>query len=500
MADPNTHDAEYNTEAIHSDGDPWFAQEEPADETYRPHDEPLIHEYEPQDRDQNVDGAVAYTPKVNSILPDPHSPVTEEDCLHIVSYGTVEDVAIADGDESREVGLVSMSIRDEMDDLIHTDFHTLNPLSPLSRDNIKIGQRVRVDIQDYKNVIEWFVYNYPTQLEDSSLLIPHVSDGAYFRQGDICYKGSSGSLLNEPSRYIPTIADAREDDWEHHSTQPSQLDKSYIEIGQMDGNKKILLRDLLQLAQDYFHIDDMWRIIRDQEYRIVELERDARSEDVARTDITLKDIDRSYYKHLGNYYDVNFWDSKPQGVPIKFASRFYGNIEDSVFSLNAVYRDSVYIAFEPPSDPFMGSSEMIDGIEACPLFDADAIPKQFRPDQDQWVSDYGVVFTVLGGSVGLFTRMSGLDFAFRPDGSVWVDHDDLLSTLITFENGTMGAFARVETGGNTTLEWMYRPTKMNPSDPSHYSYENWHYEVYIFTFGGLVRIGKHWGSSQMAGA
>lgn len=475
MADnPNTHDPEYNSEAIHSgDTDPWFTNEEPADETYHPYTEDILHEYEPQDR-PNVP---AYTPKVNtggSYPPDAHYPETEKDLLHIVTYGTVEDVAFAEnGDDeedpdSRREGLVSMSIRDEMDDLIHTDFHTLNPLSLLSEQNVRVGDRVRVDIQDYKNVIEWFVYNYPWLLKCADLLKVGPADGPWFTGDDgLTYKG--GDILRDPDRFDPRRGGSLGEDWEHQ-VPGSLLDTSYLEIGQKDGNKKITIRQFLELIDHYFQISDIWKTLRDHEKRIVDLEKDARKEDVDRGKRIDKEITRSYYNPLPH---TSWDDSSDLGAP----SRFTGNTENGSFSLHLAYQSNQDLTKNPGTgfDIWGTGGEDKLGKRAMRILNAGTIPTEFIPTTFHWIHNYGIILQRVGGWEDLIMGIQAVDIGFDTDGSVWIDVTELDQAYAqpqpSFGLGIFGP------GGFADHRRML-PEK-----------GGWSWLVQIFSFGGVIYIG-----------
>lgn len=459
---PRTHDPEYNTEAIHSEtGDPWFEKEEPPDETYHPHEEELIHEYAPQEREVKIGETPYYTPLVNTggeYEPEPYDPSPEPDAFHIMTYGTVEDVAFSEnGDDeedpdSRREGLVSLSLRDNMDDLIHTDFHSLNPLSLLSETNVKVGDQVRIDIQDYKNVIEWFVYNYPMLLKEVDLLNVRTPDGPWFYDdmqttlnddppkanpmyGKNC-KG--GSLTQEPKVFTPNLGTG--EDWEHQVVG-SQLDKSYLEIGQRDGNKKITLRQFLELLDDYFQISELWKTVRDHEKRLVHLERDVRLEDEVRTHYVRKEIDVSYFPRLGTTPDTPSWKT-PFGHP----AIFEGNVEGQYFSLRLVHQDAYKVPNQLSSGietVFQDPSLYIEkgGKPAIKVLNADAIPEEFRPSEYRWVKNYGMTYSTLGGATNVVTGWCQLDFGFDTDGSVWIDGRAFTGNLIAGDKaGTFSIF------------------------------------------------------------
>lgn len=478
---PNTHDPEYNTEAIHSEADdPWFTREEPADETYHPHDEQVIHqyaenrEYAPQERETRTGNVPAYTPLVNTgenYPPEPYDPSPEPNSLHIVTYGTVEDVAFADNPESRETGLVSMSVRDEMDDLIHTDFHTLNPLSLLNDVNVQIGDRVRVDIQDYKNVIEWFVYNYPWLLKEVDLLKVRKSDGPWFTEDmPTTHYGTANPYYGRPCiggsmTEEPKLAQLTSDyeDWEHQDPE-SQLDKSYLEIGQRDGNKKITIRQFLQLINDYFHIDDIWKTLRDHEKRLVHLERDLREEDSQRG----KRIDFLIEGDRYIKFPHSNWRSDDPGHG--FPSRFTGNVENGQFSLWTSYRDSLHsVGFYP-----WGDAKERGGRGAHQIFAAGTIPDEFKPTTFHWITNYGYVVQRVGGWEYVLNGHGAVDFGFDPDGSVWVAVDDLQGNYEQPKyNQLLGIF-----GPNGLSSHQMLSTT-----------GGWHYLIDIYSFGGVITIG-----------
>lgn len=130
--------------------------------------------------------------------------------FHIRYYGVVEHAEFAPRDpdcfDEKHTGLISLAVRGMGDDHLHTDLHTFNPLSLLVPGSCPPGSRVRVDIQDFDNVILDYIYNYPRQL--------FVED----------YDG-------DPEEFIV---------------------QSFLEIGQWDGNKKMRLIDFLKVVAKHF--------------------------------------------------------------------------------------------------------------------------------------------------------------------------------------------------------------------------------------------------------
>lgn len=491
---PNTRDPEYNTEAIHSNADdPWFTQEEPADETYHPYEEELMHEYAPQEREVQIGKVPAYTPLVNTggeYEPEPYNPAPEDHNMHIVTYGTVEDVAFADGDDERRNGLVSMSIRDEMDDLIHTDFHTLNPLGLLDGKKVEIGDRVRVDIQDYKNVIEWFVYNYPTLLTELDLLQKRAGDGPWFHEDmQTLLSGKSnpmygkdcigGTITDEPQ-----VASKKSgyEDWEHENVG-SQLDKSYLEIGQRDGNKKITLRQFLNIIRDYFHLDEMWATLRDHEKRIVHLERDNRDEDEERNTRVEKSIGGECYELL-NYKSTNSEWTNPMDSKYGWPSYFIGNVEQKQFSLYINYRTAIHEDIQPGAEDWFGPGAQEKGGKfANPLFKANTIPEQFRPNKFQWLQNYGLCMVEIGQWYDLINHSGSVDIGIDPDGSVWVCNEDLVSASV--HRDQMGIFGI--NGSPDHMAWMGIKKVSSPLEPQG---TDMPIDVKIVSFGGIVTVGN----------
>lgn len=448
-----TSDPEYNLRRLHTDAsDEWYAQEEPADGTYHPHDEAAVHDAEPQNGNPP-----AYLPKVNTEIPDAAYPASEPGNMHIMTYGTVEDVAFADGegDPQRRNGLVQMSIRDEMDDLIHTDFHTANPLSLLNEQNVQVGKRVRIDIQDYKNVIEWFVYNYPTLLHQSDLTVKRASDGTW-------YKGGS---VSKDASYTGKTTGGTGEDWEH---KPSggwrQFDKSFLEVGQMDGNKKISIAEFLLLIQDYFHIDDVWAKLRDHEKRLIDLEKDLRQEDNQRSGYTKVNIDRNFFAVLTGHSN---WGSNTD--PRHGDAVFIGNAEQEYIELNVTYKDSIH-THGGAVDPYITQVQSKLGRDALRIFSAGAIPQEFRPTKFHWIQNYGLVYVEPGGWQRLINTMNGIDFGFDTDGSVWVPKADL--PFFDMTQPFYGFFNSKENGGHEEYhEWI--------------SYVR-DYGITIMSFGGVI--------------
>ncbi len=138
----------------------------------------------------------------------------EKGRFHIRYFGTVEHSMSMPHDPTsvthKKGGLISMSIRDDNDNHLHTDVHTFNPLSLLNELNCPQGTRVRVDIQDWDNVIKDFIYNFPTQLCPWQI------------------------------------------DWDSEKKQAS----TYVSLGQYDGNKKMALADFMDLIGSYFRLND----------------------------------------------------------------------------------------------------------------------------------------------------------------------------------------------------------------------------------------------------
>lgn len=131
--------------------------------------------------------------------------------FHIRYYGVVEHSQFAPCDPSRggdiqHSGLVSLAVRGMGDNHLHTDLHTFHPLSLLAEGNCPPGSKVRVDIQDFENVILDYIYNYPEQL--------FVED----------YDG-------DPEEF--TV-------------------QTMVELGQWDGNKKMRLVDFFQVLAKRF--------------------------------------------------------------------------------------------------------------------------------------------------------------------------------------------------------------------------------------------------------
>ncbi len=449
-----TYDPEYNLRSLHTDdSDRWYEAEEPADGTYHPHDEATVHDAEPQNGEPP-----AYLPKVNTVVPDAAYPASEPGSLHIMTYGTVEDVAFADGenDPQRRNGLVQMSIRDEMDDLIHTDFHTANPLSLLNEQNVQVGKRVRIDIQDYKNVIEWFVYNYPTLLRQSDLTVKRASDGTWY----------TGGSISKDASYTGKTTGGTGEDWEH---KPSggwrQFDKSFLEVGQMDGNKKITLAEALQIVQDFFHIDDIWGKLRDHEKRIIDLEKDVRSEDTQRSGYNRTSIDRNFFSLLTGHTN---WGSVTN--PNRGDAVFVGNKEQEYIELNVTYRDSIHTVVEGNISPYLTNVENKLGVDALKILSPGAIPQDFRPTKFHWIYNYGLVYIEPGGWQRLINTLTGIDFGFESDGSVWVPRSQL--PWFDMDQPFYGFFNSKENGG-------------------HPEYHTWidhviDYGITIMSFGGVI--------------
>ena len=151
----------------------------------------------------NINGYERFPPYDTDLAP-------ENGKFHIRYYGVVEHSQYAprDPDCGNEchTGLVSLGIRGMGDDHLHTDVHTFNPLSLLAEGSCPPGSRVRVDIQDFENVILEYIYNYPRQL-------------------------FYDSYLDDPEEFIV---------------------QSFLEIGQWDGNKKMRLIDFLRLVDHHF--------------------------------------------------------------------------------------------------------------------------------------------------------------------------------------------------------------------------------------------------------
>lgn len=128
--------------------------------------------------------------------------------FHIRYYGVVEHSQFAPPDpdctDGSSSGLVSLSVRGLGDSHLHTDVHTFNPMSLLAQGSCPRGARVRVDIQDFENVLMDYIYNYPRQLKPDDL-------GA--------------------------------------------LDQTFVELGQWDGNKKMTLEDFLETISRNFPTD-----------------------------------------------------------------------------------------------------------------------------------------------------------------------------------------------------------------------------------------------------
>ncbi len=189
---------------------PFAASDIGADETVGP--EGLIHhyshgEYEPYPLTQPM-GAPVAEPNV----PD-QSLANETGKFHIRYYGTVEHCMTLPPDpddlENRRGGLISMSIRDDLESHLHTDIHSYKPLVLLGEGNVCTGQKVVVDVHDWDSVIASYIYNYPTQLFQT--------------------------------------------DWEADPTGFAR--DTFVEMGQWDGNKKMRLVDFLAVIAKAYGTD-----------------------------------------------------------------------------------------------------------------------------------------------------------------------------------------------------------------------------------------------------
>lgn len=175
-------------------------------------DEGLIHhyshgEFEPVEQTQPTSLPVA-VPNV----PD-QSLSEEEGKFHIRYYGTVEHCMTLppdpNGGDRDRGGLISMSIRDDLESHLHTDIHTYKPLVLLGEGNVCTGQKVVVDIHDWDSVIADYIYNYPYQLFPAE------------------YEGDPNGFARG----------------------------TFVELGQWDGNKKMRLVDFLSIIAKAYGTD-----------------------------------------------------------------------------------------------------------------------------------------------------------------------------------------------------------------------------------------------------
>lgn len=130
--------------------------------------------------------------------------------FHIRYYGVVEHSQFVPRDpdcgDEKHTGLVSLAVRGLGHSHLHTDLHTFNPLSLLSEGSCPPGSKVRVDIQDFENVILDYIYNYPKQL----------------------------------------FVEDYDADTEEFKVQ------TFLELGQWDGNKKMRLIDFFKVVAKEF--------------------------------------------------------------------------------------------------------------------------------------------------------------------------------------------------------------------------------------------------------
>lgn len=160
-------------------------------------------DFDPPLTAENINGYEPVPPWEDQLAP-------ENGKFHIRYYGVVEHAQFVPNDPQcfgeRHSGLVSLAIRGMGDDHLHTDLHTFNPLSLLAEGSCPPGSKVRVDIQDFDNVILDYIYNYPRQLF-----------------------------------------------YEDYADSPEEfLVQTFLELGQWDGNKKMRLIDMLRVLDDRF--------------------------------------------------------------------------------------------------------------------------------------------------------------------------------------------------------------------------------------------------------
>lgn len=296
---------------------------------------------------------------------------------------------------------------------------------------------MRIDIQDYKNVIEWFIFNYPMELyqldsgrgRNDGLTVFHECDGAWFYddmqntlQGDpnpmYGKNCMGGSITMEPNVHNPTPNHVgKGEDWEHEPPSPgySQFYRSFLEIGQMDGNKKLTLMEFLNLLRDYFHIDDIWKHLRDHEKRIVHLERDVRKEDGVRNRRVTKLLTMDDLLPL----PMTQW---PRTTSLRGEIVFVGNAENRQFTLNIDFRDSCHCPDQ--QSPFRQYHEVKGGRNATRIT-LTPIPEEFWPSKFQWIRNYALATVQPGAWEYVLMDIMPVSLGIDVDGSIWVCTDEM---------------------------------------------------------------------------